>query len=435
MTEFGRALSALLNFAFSYELMKCIKTMLAGSVVALLLLFWQGIQKRKNPYLNIGSMFLLFPMCLMGSSKLFFTGKLWHISNWLCKEIKPWYGKIYLIVAGGLFAGYVGKSLRLSKRVRSLPLFLNRELSNRLVQKVSEGDRVPFFYWYLKRVRIYETQEAVSPFSGGLWHPYIVVPAQIVQGWSEEEISLILCHELLHIKAGHIWILTAFSFLRIYWWINPLIYICEKKLREELELACDESCLYYMKAERQRYAGALLHTLYLAQGMHRESILAFLRKDSFGELKRRLEALKRTEEEKYRKKVKRSLICSGVLTGAVLAGTISFSYPRFMRMEEIFVYNSRLEMLFLDSEEVEQAVQCIKGKIKIEEALLEEILRVERIEDPYIYISYDTIMKVPGIGGGGNVARVSTEDFTDIWYLADDGIENKILDFLLKYMI
>ena len=61
MTEFGRALSALLNFAFSYELMKCIKTMLAGSVVALLLLFWQGIQKIKNPYWKYVSSFSYVP--------------------------------------------------------------------------------------------------------------------------------------------------------------------------------------------------------------------------------------------------------------------------------------------------------------------------------------------------------------------------------------
>lgn len=425
------------EFAASYALIKCIKTMMAGSIAALLLLWLHRTQKGKNSYFNIYSMLLLFPMCLMGNSRLFYSGRIFLLSNWLLKAVKPWMGKLYFAVAGILFLYHVQKSFRLKKDTEKLPVFTDKELKEQLMERLTKKDKVPFFSWYLKRVTIYETKEAVSPFSGGFLKPYIVVPVSMTESWSREKLSLVLCHEMLHIKSGHLWLLEAMLLLEIYWWANPLIYLCERALREELELACDESCLHYMKVSEEAYGNTILNTLYLMQGISAESSLTFLKYNTFGELKWRLSHLWEAgkERHRYKKKVKQGIFISGALTGAAVVLAVTFSYPRYTKLEEISLYDSQLTMVIFDSEKMQQAVQREDGKITIDKELFQEILEEENISGERVFVSYDTIMKVPGVGGGGNVAMVSTEDFSDIVYLSEEGMADKVQRFLLKYVL
>lgn len=437
MAEIGEVLARWLDFAASYGLVKCIKTMLAGSVAAILLLAWQKTQKEKNSYLHIGSLLLLFPMCLMGSNKLFFYGRIFCFSNWLQGAIKPWHGKLYFAVAGAFLLWHCVQAWRLRTSIKTLPAFSDTRLLGELIEEITQKDRFPVFRWYLKKVHVYETKEALSPFSAGLLRPYVVLPAQMAESFRQEEIRLVLVHELLHIKAGHIWLLAAFSFLRMYWWLNPFVYVCEKRLREGLELACDESCLYHLNAPKEQYAGVLLHMLRLVRGMPSEGLLAFLGRDSFGELKRRLEGLQKAGEEGgcHQKRVRKGVCISGALLGVAMFLVLASSYPKYTTLEEISLYDSHLELVLLNSEKMHQAVQCKKGKIQMDEQLFGEILEEENIEGEYVFVAYGMIMKVPGVGGGGNVAMVFTEDLGDICYLAADGFVGWLQTFLLKYVV
>lgn len=437
MEEIIKVLIEFSEFSAVYGLIKCIKTMMAGSVAALLILLLHRGRKGKNSYLNICSMLLLFPMCLMGRSRLFYTGRMFLVSNWLLGMVKPWMGKLYFAVAGGMLLWHIVKNIGLKRKIRKLPVFADKELKKQLIEKITREDRLPFFFWYLKRTEIYETKEAVSPFSGGFVRPYIVVPVSMTEGWGREKISLVLCHELLHIKSGHLWLLEAVLLLKIYWWVNPLIYLCERVLREELELACDESSLHYMKVPEEAYGNAILNTLCLMQGISAEGSLTFLKYNTFEELKWRLSHLWEVGRERYRygKKVKQGILVSGALTGIAAILAICFSYPRYTKLEEISLYDSQLNMVIFESEEMNRAVQCKDGKITIEEELFQEILKEEKVTGERVFISYDTIMKVPGVGGGGNVAMVSTEDFSDIIYLSAEGMADKVQVFLLKYVL
>lgn len=432
-----KALIEFSEFAATYELIKCIKTMMAGSVTALLLLWLHRTWKGKNSYLNICSMLLLFPMCLMGSSRLFYTGRLFFISNWLLEIIKPWMGKLYFAVAGGLLLRHIFKNARLRRKIKRLPVLADTELKKQLIEKITRENRLPFFFWYLRRVEIYETKEAVSPFSGGFINPYVVVPVSMTEGFDRKELSLVLCHELLHIKSGHLWLLEAVLLLKIYWWVNPLIYLCEKALREELELACDESCLYYMRVPEEAYGNVILNTLYLMQGISAEGSLTFLKYNTFEELKWRLSHLWDVGKKRhcYGKKVRQGVFISGTLALVTAALVINFSYPRYTKLEEISLYDSQLTMVIFDSEKMNQAVQPKEGKITIEEELFQEILEEENVTGERVFVSYDTIMKVPGVGGGGNVAMISTKDFSDIMYLSAEGMADKVMMFLLKYVL
>ena len=69
-----------------------------------------------------------------------------------------------------------------------------------------------FSHYYLNHVRVYIINENISPFSGGLFHPFVVLPNIIVNSWDKEKQKIVLCHELIHIKSGHIFSLAR-SFL------------------------------------------------------------------------------------------------------------------------------------------------------------------------------------------------------------------------------
>ena len=80
-------------------------------------------------------------------------------------------------------------------------------------------------------------------------------------------------------------------------------------------------------------------------------------------------------------------------------------------------------------------VQIKDGTLLIDDDTFKQTLKDKNITGEYVYIYFDGIMKVPGSGGGGNTARVSTNDFSDITYLALDCIENDILNVFLKYIL
>ena len=83
----------------------------------------------------------------------------------------------------------------------------------------------------------------------------------------EEQLRLVLLHEMEHIRLHHTWyktiivaVLTAF-----YWW-NPVLWLAYRLTCRDMELACDEAVLEKLKPEERReYARTLVE---LGSGRH-----------------------------------------------------------------------------------------------------------------------------------------------------------------------
>lgn len=112
------------------------------------------------------------------------------------------------------------------------------------------------------RVPLFESTTVNSPMLIGLIRPYIILPSELLremQG-SENDICLILHHELVHYKRRDIWYKWLFQAVLCIHWFNPLLYWFNRKFNIDCELACDEMVMTLLTEEgRKAYGNILLN--------------------------------------------------------------------------------------------------------------------------------------------------------------------------------
>jgi len=409
-------------------------------VMLVLIMLIRKWNRRQRAVVNIGAMMLLFPMVFMGMSKLYYTRLVYPVTGWMYRYeyIKPIYGRIYFSVMGILLIRYFWKSILLKKSLKKMVPVKEEALKTELIEKITAHGKTKHAKRYLQKVKIYLTEDRISPFSGGIIHPYIVVPREISESWDKEEYEVVLGHELLHIKSGHILLLFLFAMLRIYWWINPLIYLCEKQLREDLEMACDENCIRCTGVDRSEYGQMLLNMIMMMRGVQKEGTVSFLNGNYFDVLRKRIGHLScqristKTKAEVGRKKI---MGIYGAVFFLFLLLICVTSYPRYTIIKEISLFDENLELIDLDMRKTTDSVRVVNGEVRIDEDEFQNYLKKRQIDGEYVYISFDTVMKLPGMGGGGNAAMVSVKDQEDVLYLAADTWENRWMIFMMKYLI
>lgn len=423
------AIKSYMDFAAQYGLIKCAKTMTAGWIVFFFIYFIRFLNKKKNPTINYYAMLLLVPAVFMGMNKVFFITGISYYSSLLNFLLTPLLGYIYFSVIFVLLVHFIYLDHKMKKDVYALPHWKNKAFIQGCIHHVVFTNDY-FSLHYLKRVQVYITNENISPFSGGLFHPFIVLPNIIVNSWDKEKQKIVLCHELIHIKSGHIFWKYFFSLIKIYWWINPLIYFFEKQLNEDMEMVCDEKSIFCTHLPKAEYGKLLLDMVLVLKTVYSQGIATFVNRNDYQVLKSRIGSLCIHQKNDYRKYF---IIFIAAFTGLVTV-IMATSYPRYTKFTDASLFNEQLEYIS-ELEHSVSGLQIKDGRLFIDDNIFRQTLMDKNITGDYVYIYFDGIMKVPGSGGGGNTARVSTKDFSDVTYLALDCIENDILDIFLKYIL
>ncbi|MDO5504968.1 MAG: M56 family metallopeptidase [Pseudoxanthomonas suwonensis] len=94
----------------------------------------------------------------------------------------------------------------------------------------------------------------------GLWHPKVVLPADVHLRYDADERRLMVLHERAHQHAGDHWVNALVLLLRCLFWFNPLVHFAAGRLRHDQELACDARVLRHAPGTVRRYAQAMLKT-------------------------------------------------------------------------------------------------------------------------------------------------------------------------------
>lgn len=85
--------------------------------------------------------------------------------------------------------------------------------------------------------------EAFSqPFTAGVKRKYIVFPAFLADELTDEEIQIILMHEITHAKRNDVFFKVFIEVLNSLNWFNPIFYMIKHRFELWTEISCDE-CL------------------------------------------------------------------------------------------------------------------------------------------------------------------------------------------------
>ena len=122
----------------------------------------------------------------------------------------------------------------------------------------------------LKRhIRLMTCRGIATPYALGLLHPTLILPEQ---DWEKEELTLVLTHELIHIRRYDSWIRLLSVIARVVYWFNPIVYLLEIQLNQYCEQACDEAVIQNCTMEQRHRYGSLL--LRQARSTHSLPILS-----------------------------------------------------------------------------------------------------------------------------------------------------------------
>ena len=130
----------------------------------------------------------------------------------------------------------------------------------RRIQKVDEGVLERIQKELGSKVKVYSVEGNESPMVVGVLNPAIILPRQLLERATErdfpKQLKFVLQHEYNHILKKDLLIKMLYLIGRSIHWFNPLVYLIESCLNEDIELATDESVTRILD-ERQRAAYCL----------------------------------------------------------------------------------------------------------------------------------------------------------------------------------
>jgi formylglycine-generating enzyme required for sulfatase activity len=95
-----------------------------------------------------------------------------------------------------------------------------------------------------REVKVYSVKTDESPMVIGVFNPAIVLPQKLLSQADEHDLSkqlkFVLQHEYSHILNNDLVIKLFYLIGRSFHWFNPLVYIIESSLNEDIEMATDE---------------------------------------------------------------------------------------------------------------------------------------------------------------------------------------------------
>lgn len=100
----------------------------------------------------------------------------------------------------------------------------------------------------------------VSPMTIKFFKPIIVLPNSKL---SDKELTMILIHEMTHIRRRDQWKKLLMVFVNAIHWFNPIIYLLLTNMEESFELSCDQAVTNNTTVdERRNYCELILHLLW-----------------------------------------------------------------------------------------------------------------------------------------------------------------------------
>ncbi len=163
-----------------------------------------------------------------------------------------------------------------------------------------------------------------SPTVVGLFRPVLLLPAIM---YDQQQLSLMLAHELIHLKHGHLWGKALCCLTSAVHWFNPLMPFLMKEMGLLCEMTCDEAVLKLQEPEhRSAYVDAILSAVLLTKAVRTPLCSPF--DGGVKQMKRIKQRIALMTPFRPRRAGAGLIVCTlllALLTGSVLADTVSAS--------------------------------------------------------------------------------------------------------------
>ena len=150
--------------------------------------------------------------------------------------------------------------------------------------------------------------EVQGPMLTGFLKPVILLPERI---YGEQELLLILRHELMHYKHYDLWYKLVLLLANAVHWFNPLVWLMNRQAGRDLEQVCDDAVVAGQDMDyRKAYSMTILNTMASQRGI---ALSTYLSKEAQNTKKRFAGIL---QPKQYKKGV---IVLAGVILLAIAA--------------------------------------------------------------------------------------------------------------------
>jgi beta-lactamase regulating signal transducer with metallopeptidase domain len=164
-----------------------------------------------------------------------------------------------LMASGVVSAGFL---VCLSVRWRQITRQVRRAKNSERLTSIL--NRTPRLAGVKSTVPVKVTGNAMSPAVCGLFRPVILVPESLAEAFSDEQLRVVLLHEMIHLKRRDVWLNVLQALVQIVYWWHPLVWLANARIRRLREEAVDDAVMLALRDEAEAYAPTLLEVAKLA---------------------------------------------------------------------------------------------------------------------------------------------------------------------------
>ncbi|HUU20577.1 MAG TPA: M56 family metallopeptidase [Sedimentisphaerales bacterium] len=250
----------------------------------------------------------------------------------------------------------------------------------------------------LRRIpRILVTEESVSPFLFGVLQPVLVIPAGLVSKVCDEALWAVCAHEFAHLRRRDPLVGWILAICEVIYFFHPAVYFVKRRILFEREKACDECVIAISKARRSIYANALISAAGVCRTFSAKMGPVGVVVESFGDLKKRLNAIGSNLEPKARLSV--SALIMLVIIGAIcVPGVVLTARP----------------MTSAESEAAQAVMLPVKTDVQVEVEQGNESSESKNTEDYYKIPSGSVVVRV--VDTKGRIIPIKDIPYTRIYY-------------------
>lgn len=155
---------------------------------------------------------------------------------------------------------FLVRSVLAGRAVRRFPVCTDRRINESLGRcvRVAGCRKTPPVY--------YGTLSNHPACVAGVFRPVIIVKKEVVNRLTDTELMAVLCHEITHIRRGHILLGNVYDYVCAVNWFNPFVWIAKGDFAMHCEVDCDRHALRYPDTgvTEAGYASAMLRLLELS---------------------------------------------------------------------------------------------------------------------------------------------------------------------------